>query len=60
MVLSFSAAFRHCLGKDGKTDFAVFRGSEGNWYIFLSSTSTYKAMHFGATGDVPVPAAYIR
>ena len=46
--------------KDGKTDVAVFRESEGNWYVSLSSTGGYTVRRFGMLGDVPIPAAYIR
>jgi hypothetical protein len=43
---------------DGKTDFAVFRPSEGGWYILYSSTGNYFAMAYGLAGDRPVPADY--
>ena len=40
---------------DGKTDYAVYRNTEGNWYILLSATSTWFVTHFGLPNDVPVP-----
>ena len=43
---------------DGKTDIAVFRGSEGNWYAFLSGTSSNVTIQFGLPGDVPAPGDY--
>ena len=43
---------------DAKTDVSVFRPSEGNWYIFNSSTNTAMSMHFGLDGDKVVPADY--
>lgn len=43
---------------DGKTDYSVYRNTEGNWYILLSSTSTWLVTHFGLPNDVPVPNDY--
>ncbi len=43
---------------DGKTDYSVYRPNEGNWYIFLSSTSSWAVFRFGLPGDVPVPSDY--
>jgi hypothetical protein len=40
---------------DGRSDYAVFRNGEGNWYILLSSTSTWLVTHFGLPNDIPVP-----
>jgi hypothetical protein len=42
----------------GKTDIAVFRPADGNWYIWFSETQQFQALHFGASGDKPVPADY--
>ncbi|HQZ81998.1 MAG TPA: FG-GAP-like repeat-containing protein [Pyrinomonadaceae bacterium] len=42
---------------DGKTDFSVFRPSEGNWYA-LGSTAGFGVLHWGAAGDVIVPGDY--
>jgi hypothetical protein len=46
--------------KDGKTDIAVFRESEGNWYVLFSGTGSYAVHRFGTVGDIPIPAAYFR
>ena len=40
---------------DGKTDQAVFRPSEGNWYILRSSDWNWEMHHFGIATDVPIP-----
>jgi Zn-dependent metalloprotease len=42
---------------DSKTDLAVFRNSEGNWYI-INSTSGGTVQNWGSAGDRPVPADY--
>lgn len=43
---------------DGKTDPAVFRPSEGNWYILYSGTGGWTGLHFGQNGDLPVTGDY--
>ncbi|MBK9437871.1 MAG: PD40 domain-containing protein [Chloracidobacterium sp.] len=41
---------------DGKADVAVFRPSEGIWYILRSSDLSLMQTTFALTGDVPVPS----
>ncbi|GAB3904235.1 FG-GAP-like repeat-containing protein [Mucilaginibacter boryungensis] len=39
---------------DGKTDLAVWRPTNFNWYV----QGVYEAVTYGTTGDIPVPADY--
>ena len=42
---------------DGKSDFAVYRPGDGNWYIWTSN-SQFLGIGWGIPGDVPTPADY--
>jgi hypothetical protein len=50
------AAVLHDLDNDGKTDLAVFRPSNGVWYLRYSSLAyaTNSALQWGLPGDVPI------
>lgn len=39
---------------DGTSDFAVFRPSNGGWFILNSGSNTFSQTAFGQTGDIPV------
>jgi hypothetical protein len=45
---------------DGRADIGVFRPSTGFWWGLASSTnySSYASVHWGGTGDIPVPGDY--
>jgi len=42
---------------DGKTDFSVFRPSDGNWYL-NRSTAGFNAINWGTAGDRLVPGDF--
>ena len=43
---------------DTRADIAVFRSTEGNWYIRNSATGTGTVRNWGLSTDTPVPADY--
>src|SRR5213076_930028 len=44
---------------DGKSDPAIFRPSNGDWWYAASSAGgAFRNVHWGQNGDIPVPADY--
>jgi hypothetical protein len=43
----------------GQLQIAIYRPSDGNWWIFDPSTGQYFSVAWGAPGDVPVPGDYV-
>lgn len=46
------------LDGDGKTDFALFRPSNGTWYILNSANGSNQQQWFGLSTDLAVPGDY--
>ena len=44
---------------DGKTDVAVFRAAEGNWYWLQNSNAAFRVANWGTAQDLAVPATNV-
>lgn len=43
---------------DGRTDVAIWRPADGNWWVMYSYFGNSTTVPFGVSGDVPVPGDY--
>lgn len=43
---------------DGKTDYAIYRRSTGQWWVKKSSDNQTIVLQYGLSDDIPVPADY--
>jgi hypothetical protein len=43
---------------DGKADIALFRPSNGTWYI-IKSTGGFQGYQWGISSDIPSPGVYV-
>jgi hypothetical protein len=41
---------------DGRNDIAVWRPSTGDWWVLRSADTSLLAVHWGQSGDIPIPA----
>ena len=58
IIIDNDRAIRSDFDKDGKTDFSVFRPSNGTWYVLRSETGLFTYNQFGTSGDVAAPGDY--
>lgn len=45
---------------DGATDIAVYRPSDGNWYVYAGGDGDVRIVKWGIDGDIPLAGAFTR
>lgn len=58
IIIDEDRAYTADFDRDLKTDYSVFRPSEGNWYVLESASVKPSIVNFGVSGDVVVPGDY--
>ena len=58
IIVDDDSAVRADFDRDRRTDYSVFRPSNGFWYILQSQSGLVRAQQFGQSGDIPVPGDY--
>jgi hypothetical protein len=59
-AFSASGDVRSDFNGDGRSDFVLFRPTEGNWYVLSATLDAVFGFHWGSNGDRIVPADYDR
>lgn len=58
IIIDEDRAYIADFDRDLKTDYSVFRPSEGNWYVLESASVKPNIVNFGLNGDIATPGDY--